>query len=105
MKYILLTLIALSAVLYPVLMLTSCTEEEMQSKEVTRQEAPADTEEREHDIEELEAQAEIARERLIESLKETASRPESVRGLGRESVNINATEENTGANENSEVLI
>ena len=99
MKYILLTLIALSAVLYPVLMLTSCTEEEMQSKEVTRQEAPADTEEREHDIEELEAQAEIARERLIESLKETASRPESVRGLGRESVNIIATEESTGANQ------
>ena len=99
MKYIVLTLIALSAVIYPLLVLTSCTEEEMQSKEVTRQEAPADTEEREHDIEELEAQAEIARERLIESLKETASRPESVRGLGRESVNINATEESTGANQ------
>ena len=102
MKYVLLTLIALSAVLYPTLLLTSCTEEEMQSKEVTRQETPAVTEDAEHDIEEIEAQAEIARERLIESLKETASRPGTIRGLGRESVNINATDESTGANQTNQ---
>lgn len=102
MKYIMLALIVLSAVLYPILFLTSCTEEEMQSKEITRQETQAVTEEPEHDIEELEAQAEIARQRLIESLKETASRPSSVRGLDRESVNINATDESTGANQTNQ---
>ncbi len=102
MKYIMLALIALSAVLYPILLLTSCTEEEMQSKEVTRLETPAVTEEPEHDIEELEAQAEIARQQLIESLRETASRPGSVRGLNRESVTINASDESTGANQTNQ---
>ena len=100
MKYVLLALIVLSAVLYPLLVLTSCTEEEMQSKEVTRQEAPAATKDPEHDIDEIEAQAEIARERLIESLKETASRPSMVRGLDRENVDINASAD--GANQTNQ---
>ena len=102
MKYIMLALIALSAVLYPLLLLTSCTEEEMQGKEVTRQETPAVTEEPEQEIEELEAQAEIAREQLIESLRETASPPGSIRGLNRESVTINASDESTGANQTNQ---
>ena len=102
MKYIVLALIVLSAVIYPLLMLTSCTEEEMQSKEVSRQETLAVTEDPTTDIDELEAQAEIARDRLIESLKETASRPGSIRGLDGVSVNINATEESTGANQTNQ---
>ena len=102
MKYIMLALIALSAVLYPLLLLTSCTEEEMKSKEFTRQEIPVDNETPELDIEELEAQAELARQQLIESLKETASQPVSLRGLNGESVNINATDESTGANQTNQ---
>lgn len=102
MKYIVLALIVLSAVIYPLLMLTSCTEEEMQSKEVSRQETQAVTEDPSSDIDEFEAQAEIARERLIETLKETASRPGSIRGLDGVSVNINATEESTGADQTNQ---
>lgn len=102
MKYIVLTLIALSAVIYPLLLLTSCTEEEMQGKEVSRQEIQAVKEDPSSDIDELEVQAEIARERLIESLKETASRPSSIRGLDGVSVNINATEGSTGANQTNQ---
>ena len=54
MKYIVLTLIALSAVIYPLLVLTSCTEEEMQGKEVSRQEIQAVKEDPSSDIDELE---------------------------------------------------
>ena len=62
-------------------------------------------EETDTDIDELERLAEEARENLIESIKETSSRPDVVRGLGGNNVNLNATEDTAGADENSEVLI
>ena len=93
MKYIMLTLIILSAILYPLLILTSCTEEEMQGKEATEQTAISQDDDTDSDLAALEAQAEIARERLIQSVKEVSSRPGLLRNLEAEKVTINATEE------------
>ena len=100
MKHIFLSLLILSAIIYPLLILTSCNEEEQ-----TFGDKPAIAEEAELESYELERRAEEARELLIESLKETASNPHMIRGINGDNVNLNATEENTGANENSEVLI
>lgn len=99
MKHIFLSFVILSVIIYPLLFLTSCTKEEMKSKEITRQEIPAVVETPELDIDEIEAQAERARQQLIESIKETSSRPDVVRGLGGNNVNLNATEMSSGADE------
>ena len=105
MKHIFLSLLILSAIIYPLLILTSCTEDEMNSGTETLNEMAVTEEESDTDIDELERLAEEARENLIESIKETSSRPDVVRGLGGNNVNLNATEDTAGANENSEVLI
>lgn len=106
MKQIFLSLLILSAIIYPLLILTSCTEEEMNSgTETTVNENLVSEEATDSEIDELERLAEEARENLIESIKETSSRPDVVRGLGGNNVNLNATENATGADENSEVLI
>ena len=105
MKHIFLTLLILSAIIYPLLILTSCNEEELHSEMKTFSDRPVQTEETEPDPYELEQRAEEARELLIESLKETASNPHMIRGINGDNVNLNATDETTGANENSEVLI
>ena len=52
----------------------------------------------EEEMEEIERQAEMAREMLIESLKSTGSDPSSIRGLNSNQVNLNATE-GSGADE------
>ena len=105
MKQIFLSLLILSAIIYPLLILTSCTEEEMNSGTETVNEMTATEEEPDSEIDELERLAEEARENLIENIKETSSRPDLVRGLGGNNVNLNATENAAGADENSEVLI
>lgn len=105
MKHIFLSLLILSAIIYPLLILTSCTEDEMNSGTETLNERAVTEEESDTDIDELERLAEEARENLIESIKETSSRPDVVRGLGGNNVNLNATEDTAGADENSEVLI
>ena len=105
MKQIFLLLLILSAIIYPLLILTSCTEEEMNSGAETVNEMTVTEEEPDSEIDELERLAEEARENLIESIKETSSRPDVVRGLGGNNVNLNATENAAGADENSEVLI
>lgn len=105
MKQIFLSLLILSAIIYPLLILTSCTEEEMNSGSETVNEMSVTEEETDSEIDELERLAEEARENLIESIKETSSRPDVVRGLGGNNVNLNATENAAGADENSEVLI
>lgn len=105
MKHIFLSLLILSAIIYPLLILTSCNEEELHSEKKTFSDRPVQTEETEPDPYELEQRAEEARELLIESLKETASNPHMIRGINGDNVNLNATDETTGANENSEVLI
>ena len=105
MKHIFLSLLILSAIIYPLLILTSCTEDEMNSGTETLNEKAVTEEETDTDIDELERLAEEARENLIESIKETSSRPDVVRGLGGNNVNLNATEDTAGADENSEVLI
>ena len=105
MKQIFLSLLILSAIIYPLLILTSCTEEEMNSGAETVNEMSVTEEETDSEIDELERLAEEARENLIESIKETSSRPDVVRGLGGNNVNLNATENAAGADENSEVLI
>lgn len=105
MKQIFLSLLILSAIIYPLLILTSCTEEEMNSGAETVNEMTVTEEEPDSEIDELERLAEEARENLIESIKETSSRPDVVRGLGGNNVNLNATENAAGADENSEVLI
>lgn len=105
MKHIFLSLLILSAIIYPLLILTSCTEDEMNSGTETLNEMAVTEEESDTDIDELERLAEEARENLIESIKETSSRPDVVRGLGGNNVNLNATEDTAGADENSEVLI
>ena len=105
MKQIFLLLLILSAIIYPLLILTSCTEEEMNSGSETVNEISVTEEETDSEIDELERLAEEARENLIESIKETSSRPDVVRGLGGNNVNLNATENAAGADENSEVLI
>lgn len=105
MKQIFLSLLILSAIIYPLLILTSCTEEEMNSGSETVNEISVTEEETDSEIDELERLAEEARENLIESIKETSSRPDVVRGLGGNNVNLNATENAAGADENSEVLI
>lgn len=104
MKQIFLSLLILSAIIYPLLILTSCTEEEMNSGAKTVNEKTV-KEESDSEIDEFERLAEEARENLIESIKETSSRPDLVRGLGGNNVNLNATENAAGADENSEVLI
>ena len=104
MKHIILSLLILSAIIYPLLILTSCNEEEISSQPDTFNERPV-TEETNAEVDELERLAEEAREDLIESIKETSSRPDVVRGLGGNNVNLNATENTAGADENSEVLI
>lgn len=105
MKHIFLSLLILSAIIYPLLILTSCNEEELHSEKKTFSDRPVQTEETEPDPYELDQRAEEARELLIESLKETASNPHMIRGINGDNVNLNATDETTGANENSEVLI
>lgn len=105
MKQIFLLLLILSAIIYPLLILTSCTEEKMNSGSETVNEMSVTEEETDSEIDELERLAEEARENLIESIKETSSRPDVVRGLGGNNVNLNATENAAGADENSEVLI
>ena len=105
MKHIFLSLLILSAIIYPLLILTSCTEEEVNSGTETVNESLVTEEETDSEIEELERLAEEARENLIESIRETSSRPDVVRGLGGDNVNLNATENTAGADENSEVLI
>lgn len=105
MKHIFLSLLILSAIIYPLLILTSCTEDEMNSGTETLNERAVTEEETDTDIDELERLAEEARENLIESIKETSSHPDVVRGLGGNNVNLNATEDTAGADENSEVLI
>ena len=105
MKHIFLSLLILSEIIYPLLILTSCTEDEMNSGTETLNERAVTEEETDTDIDELERLAEEARENLIESIKETSSRPDVVRGLGGNNVNLNATEDTAGADENSEVLI
>ena len=105
MKHIFLSLLILSAIIYPLLILTSCTEDEMNSGTETLNERAVTEEESDTDIDELERLAEEAHENLIESIKETSSRPDVVRGLGGNNVNLNATEDTAGADENSEVLI
>ena len=105
MKHIFLSLLILSAIIYPLLILTSCNEEELHSEKKTLSDRPVQTEETEPEPYELEQRAEEARELLIESLKETASNPRMIRGINGDNVNLNATDETTGANENSEVLI
>ena len=105
MKHIFLSLLILSAIIYPLLILTSCTEDEMNSGTETLNERAVTEEESDTDIDELERLAEEARENLIESIKETSSRPDVVRGLSGNNVNLNATEDTAGADENSEVLI
>ena len=105
MKQIFLSLLILSAIIYPLLILTSCTEEEVNSGTETVNESLVTEEETDSEIEELERLAEEARENLIESIRETSSRPDVVRCLGGDNVNLNATENTTGADENSEVLI
>jgi hypothetical protein len=105
MKQIFLSLLILSAIIYPLLILTSCTEEEMNSGTEPVNEMTVTEEEPDSEIAELERLAEEARENLIESIKETSSRPDLVRGLGGNNVNLNATENAAGADENSEVLI
>ena len=105
MKHIFLSLLILSAIIYPLLILTSCNEEELHSEEKTFRDRPGTAEETGLESYELERRAEEARELLIESLKETASNPHMIRGMNGDNVNLNATEESTGANENSEVLI
>lgn len=105
MKHIFLSLLILSAIIYPLLILTSCTEDEMNSGTETLNERAVTEEETDTDIDELERLAEEARENLIESIKETSNRPDVVRGLGGNNVNLNATEDTAGADENSEVLI
>lgn len=105
MKQIFLSLLILSAIIYPLLILTSCTEEEMNSGSETVNEMSVTEEETDSEIDELERLAEEARENLIESIKETSSRPDVVRGLGGNNVNLNASENTAGADENSEVLI
>ena len=105
MKHIFLSLLILSAIIYPLLILTSCNEEELHSEEKTFRDRPVTAEEEELESYELEQRAEEARELLIESLKETASNPHMIRGISGDNVNLNATEDTTGANENSEVLI
>lgn len=105
MKQIFLSLLLLSVIIYPLLILTSCTEEEMNSGTETVNEMTVTEEEADSEIDELERLAEEARENLIESIKETSSRPGVVRGLGGNNVNLNATENTAVADENSEVLI
>ena len=105
MKHIFLSLVILSAIIYPLLILTSCSEEEPNSATETHSEMTVTEEETNPDIEELERLAEEARQNLIESIKETSSCPDVVRGLGGNNVNLNATENTAGADENSEVLI
>lgn len=105
MKHIFLSLLILSAIIYPLLILTSCNEEELHSEKKTFSDRPVQTEATEPEPYELEQRAEEARELLIESLKETASNPHMIRGINGDNVNLNATDETTGANENSEVLI
>lgn len=105
MKHIFLSLLILSAIIYPLLILTSCNEEELHSEKKTFSDRPVQTEATEPEPYELEQRAEEARELLIESLKETASNPHMIRGINGDNVNLNATDEITGANENSEVLI
>lgn len=105
MKHIFLSLLILSAIIYPLLILTSCTEEEVNSGTETVNESLVTEEETDSEIEELERLAEEARENLIESIRETSSRPDVVRGLGGDNVNLNASENTAGADENSEVLI
>ena len=105
MKHIFLSLLILSAIIYPLLILTSCTEDEMNSGPETLNERAVTEEETDTDIDELERLAEEARDNLIESIKETSSRPDVVRGLGGNNVNFNATEDTAGTDENSEVLI
>ena len=99
MKQIFLSLLILSAIIYPLLILTSCTEEEMNSGAETVNEMTVTEEEPDSEIDELERLAEEARENLIESIKETSSRPDVVRGLGGNNVNLNATENAAGADE------
>ena len=99
MKQIFLSLLILSAIIYPLLILTSCTEEEMNSGSETVNEMSVTEEETDSEIDELERLAEEARENLIESIKETSSRPDVVRGLGGNNVNLNATENAAGADE------
>lgn len=105
MKHIFLSLLILSAIIYPLLILTSCTEEEVNSGTETVNESLVTEKETDSEIEELERLAEEARENLIESIRETSSRPDVVRGLGGDNVNLNASENTAGADENSEVLI
>ena len=77
MKQIFLSLLILSAIIYPLLILTSCTEEEMNSGAETVNEMTVTEEEPDSEIDELERLAEEARENLIESIKHMArnSRP------------------------------
>ena len=96
MKHIFLSLLILSAIIYPLLILTSCNEEELHSEEKTFRDRPVTAEEAELESYELEQRA---------SLKETASNPHMIRGINGDNVNLNATEDTAGANENSEVLI
>ncbi|QSI03241.1 hypothetical protein DYE50_11760 [Treponema ruminis] len=105
MKHIFLSLLILSAIIYPLLILTSCNEEELRSEEKTFEDRPVTAEETGLESYELEQRAEEAREMLIESLKETASNPHMIRGINGDNVNLNASEDTTEANENSEVLI
>ena len=105
MKHIFLSLLILSAIIYPLLILTSCNEEELHSEKKTFGDKAAIAEEAELESYELERRAEEARELLIESLKEMASNPHMIRGINGDNVNLNATEDTAGANENSEVLI
>ena len=99
MKHIFLSLVILSVIIYPLLILTSCSEEELNSATETHSEMTVVEEETDPDIEELERLAEEARENLIESIKETSSRPDVVRGLGGNNVNLNATENTAEADE------
>ena len=105
MKHIIPSLLILSAIIYPLLILTNCNEEELHSEEKTFRDRPVTAEETGLESYELEQRAEEARELLIESLKETASNPHMIRGTNGDNVNLNATEDTAGANENSEVLI
>lgn len=102
MKYVFIALILLSLTLYPLLVLTSCTEEELESETKTHRERPDDST-FSTDIEELEKQAEEARERLIESINETRSRPDIVRALDGESVELSVPGNTQETDTNSEV--
>lgn len=104
MKRIFNSLLVFFAIIFPLLILTSCNDETMNSGAETVKEQTVTEEKTDSDIDELERLAEEAREKLIESLKETASNPSIIRGVNGNNVNLNATEDTPEANEYSEVL-